>query len=107
MSSIGIFIKERRNQLGLTGTELAKLIGSTSACISNWERDVTRGPSKEFLAPLAKALQVTVDDLIAKQSSTSTQDQLSSDERELLSIYRNQGVLERTMILRMLKGLKK
>jgi len=105
MPSIGEFIKVRRAQLGMSGTELARQIGSTPACVSNWECIKNRGPSKDFLIPLAKALRVSVDDLISNQGPPPENDHLSSDERGLLSIYRKQGTLEKALLMRMLKGL--
>lgn len=108
MSTIGEFIRVRRKQLGLSGRELASRIGTTSGAVSNWERGTTREPSKELLQPLAEALRVTVDELLqARLPSSPPPLSLSNDESELLSLYRRQGALERTLILRMLQGLAK
>lgn len=108
MSSIGEFIRARRKLLGLSGRELARRIGTTSGAVSNWERGPMREPSKELLQPLAETLRVTVDDLLqARLQSPSTSLNLSDDESELLTLYRRQGTLERTLILRMLQGLVK
>lgn len=106
MPPIGQFIRKRRKELGISASELGRRIGASSAAVSNWEANPSRGPSKPYLQPLAEALQVSVDELLRTTSPRQAQHELPMDERELLDIYRAQGTLEKALILRMLRGLR-
>ena len=55
--SVGIRIKERREQLSLTQTELAEMIGVTKGAIGNYESGVSK-PRESILVQLCEALKV-------------------------------------------------
>lgn len=56
-------IRECRKKAGLSGVELAKRIGVTSAAISKWESN-DRNPTPEMIVKLAGALGTTPNDLL-------------------------------------------
>ena len=58
--SIGDRIRQRRKELGLTQTELGKLVHKSSQVISNWERSYTTGIAPDDLRSLAFALNTSV-----------------------------------------------
>jgi len=64
MQKFGTKIKERRNALGVSQRELGKQVGVTHATISMWESDVN-SPKTENFMNLAKALQMSVEELLA------------------------------------------
>ena len=63
---ISKLIKDRRKQLSITQTELAKQSSLTPAAISQFESG-TRKPSFDTLSNLADALKVTTDFLLGKR----------------------------------------
>jgi transcriptional regulator with XRE-family HTH domain len=62
-SNFGQAIRDRKRQLGLTQTEVAKRIGGTSSHIGSLENG-KRYPSLEVLTKLARALGFDVVDLL-------------------------------------------
>lgn len=72
-SKIGAFIKQLRCEKGLTQKQLAEQLHVSDRTISKWERG--RGcPDVSLLESLAKALQVTLDQLLEGQLLPSAPD---------------------------------
>ena len=63
MDTFGERLKQYRRAKGLTQQELADLLGVSNKSISRWESDGGY-PDVPLLLPLARALQVSVDDLL-------------------------------------------
>lgn len=61
--SMGKRIQKLRRQRGLTQEQAAAALGVTAAAVSKWETDAAC-PDVAMLAPLARLLKVTVDDLL-------------------------------------------
>lgn len=57
-------IKHRRTELGLSQRALAKLVGVSDAYITQLETRERINPSLDVLKKLAKALKVTVAELV-------------------------------------------
>ena len=57
-------IKQRRMELGLSQRALAKRVGVTDAYITQLETRESNNPSLDVLKKLAKALKVTVAELV-------------------------------------------
>ena len=75
----GEFIKSLRIEKGLTQKELAEALNCTDKAISRWETG--KGfPDIVFLAPLAKTLGVTVNELLAGERLSPEELVLKSDE---------------------------
>lgn len=64
---IGKFISERRRAAGLTQQELAEKLSVTNKAVSKWETG-QGAPDIGLLTELAKALHVTVDELLQGES---------------------------------------
>ena len=62
----GEFIYQKRKKQGLTQEELGKRLGVTNKAVSKWEVGETT-PDITMLEPLAKELQVTVDELLKQE----------------------------------------
>jgi transcriptional regulator with XRE-family HTH domain len=58
-------LRELRQAAGLSGRELARQIGESSTNVSYWERS-GQIPRSDVLAPMAKALGVTVGELLGE-----------------------------------------
>jgi transcriptional regulator with XRE-family HTH domain len=58
-------IKQRRTELGLSQRALAKRVGVSDAYITQLETRERINPSLDVLRRLAKALKVTVGELVA------------------------------------------
>jgi transcriptional regulator with XRE-family HTH domain len=56
-------LRELRERAGISQRELARAIDQDSSNVSYWER-TGKTPRSEALAPIAKALGVTVEDLL-------------------------------------------
>jgi transcriptional regulator with XRE-family HTH domain len=64
MSDLGLTIRALREGLGLSPDDLAKKVGVTRSAVSAWETGAN-GPSRKRLNAVAKALGVTVPELLA------------------------------------------
>ena len=62
-------IRERREQLGLTQTDLAIRAGVKQSVLSDIENKKTLRPRIDTIASIARALGCTVDDLIEEYHS--------------------------------------
>lgn len=59
----GLFIKEKRNEKGLTQKDLAEILNCTDKAVSRWETG--KGfPEVSFLIPLSEALDVSINEII-------------------------------------------
>lgn len=67
----GILIKELRKEKGMTQKQLAELLHITDRAVSKWERGLC-APDISLLEPLAKALDVSIVELIEGERSTET-----------------------------------
>lgn len=67
---IGLFIRDRRLELGLTQQQLADRLGITDKAVSKWERGVSY-PDITLLRDLADALAVSVSELLAGERETA------------------------------------
>lgn len=61
--SYGKFLKQAREQVGLTQVELGERVGVTGAAISNWEAEINPPPASAFNA-LVAALRLSPEDLL-------------------------------------------
>lgn len=52
-------LRAARERLGLSGKDLAKLVGTTGATVSRWEHGITK-PRDEFKEKLARVLNVSI-----------------------------------------------
>ncbi|MGN0805987.1 MAG: helix-turn-helix domain-containing protein [Candidatus Coproplasma sp.] len=61
-------IKELRSSLGISQVELAKRLGVSKQCVSNWENDNVQ-PSVEMLVQIARYFNVSTDYLLGLESN--------------------------------------
>ena len=102
MRTVGTIIKERREKIGMSSTDLASALGVTVQAVSNWEKQPNRAPSRDLLSKLASVLGVEVKDLLSPNQKTIT-----DKEQEVLSLFRQLTLSEQELLARMLRGALK
>ena len=87
---IGDRIKELRNKLGLSQTELGNKIETDGSVISRWETNKAR-VSQRYIVKLAKALGTSTDYLLGEknESLSSGVDPVANDESGKRLIIKN------------------
>ncbi len=84
---VGKNIKEMRKRKGLSQVKLAKMAGISQAALSAIER-LDNTPSTYTIKKIADVLNCTVAELLGEEKEVQT-DQLTSDERKIIKIYRD------------------
>ena len=62
--TFGFFLRDLREQNGLSQSQLGRLAGVSDKAVSKWENDTAR-PQSRLLYRLASVLGVTVDELLS------------------------------------------
>ncbi len=107
-----IKIKELRKELNLTQKEFAEKLNLTAHNIGDWEREKCE-PSIEFIIKIAKVFSVSTDYLlgldedIGPSSPVGSWERaaLSTDEKEILSLFEKLSPFARESILIQLRAL--
>ena len=86
--SIGSRIKERREELGITQTQLADMIGVTKGAIGNYETDAN-SPKASIMYKVFRALKCDANYLYQDELGEAESDMLPSEERRLLKLFRD------------------
>lgn len=68
--TFGLYIAEKRKQLGMTQAQLAQKVHVTDKAVSKWERGLSY-PDVTLLEPLAQALCVSLDQMLRCRMSTA------------------------------------
>ena len=105
--TVGENIKRLRENQGLKQSELARLIGVSRATMSQYEADIIC-PRMGNVERLAAALGCLKSDIVEDVSYTiTTLDNLSPDERELLTAYRELTSTNKAAVLQLAKTLSR
>lgn len=88
MSSLGIRIKTRRKELGLTLDQLGVLAGTKKQTINHYETGFSKAIHMDLLFRLADALQVSPRWLATGKDGLETFPLQNESERELIVAYR-------------------
>ena len=86
----GEYIYNKRKTQGLTQEELGRKIGVTNKAVSKWEVGETC-PDISMLAPLSKALGVTIDELLNytdKEKVETTKNDEHNSKKDQRSSYK-------------------
>lgn len=76
---IGLFIQERRKEVGLTQESLAEKLGITKNAVSKWERGLGL-MDMSLLKPLSEILGVSVNDILAGEKIIEANLEQKSEE---------------------------
>ena len=90
----GNFIAERRKMLGMTQKDLAAAVHVTDKAVSKWERGLSY-PDVTLLEPLADALHLRVEELMACQITEKEQVPMAEETRNLLELSSDSLRMER------------
>ena len=69
MHNIGIFIKQKRKEKGLTLEEVAKVVGVTKATVSRWENGFIKNIKNDKIGSLCNLLNISPNILIRNNSN--------------------------------------
>lgn len=87
--SLNSRIKERREELGISRSDLAELIGVTSSAIANYENEISY-PKVELLFKLFDALKCDANYLYQDEMKALDEDfEVTLKERNIINKYRN------------------
>ena len=89
-TEIGGRIRKYREKRKISRSELARALGLSVSCISNWELG-QNDPAADHLGDLCRALQVSPSELLGVQLMDS---ELNEQERKLISAYREKPELQ-------------
>lgn len=99
--ALGIEIRRRRTEQGLSLSDLARLAGISKGYLSQIENEAANRPSAQTLFRLARALGTSVGELLGEHDSTSEPEIIVPDS--LRDFARQAGIPE--VDLRMLAGI--
>ena len=83
-NSVGLRIRHKRTEQGITQEELAFQINTSAAYISNIERGIKK-PSLQKLSDIADVLHITVNDLIYDNPNNIANPSFEDEIQSLLS----------------------
>ena len=88
MERIGDIISQKRRELGLTQTELGKLLGISGKAVSKWERGLS-SPCREHMEKLVDLLGLSVESSMSTEETEQIPPQRTSFTlaRELPRIF--------------------
>ncbi len=104
-------IKEIRKEKGMSQLDVAKAIGVSVQTISGYETNYAF-PTAERLVKLADFLGCTTDELLGRENYGRgiveiTGEQLTVDEREMLSVFRKLSAKEKRRAIEIVQTLTK
>lgn len=101
IDKINAILKER----GMTGADLSREIGVSTAVYSQWNKKKTK-PSNKNLLKVADALEVPVSELVAlgQKESSPQIGELTEDELRLIMAYRAASEKKRANLLGLLEN---
>ena len=88
--NLATVIQENRKKKGLTQEQLAEMVGVSAPAVSKWE-SAGSFPDITLLAPIARALGVTVDTLVGFRPGLS-EEEVNALEQECDELFRREGI---------------
>lgn len=95
-------IKTLRTLANITQTELAAILGVSRSAVLNWETGRTR-PDISNIPTLCKALSIPISDFFSDTGNGANWD---SEERKLLSSFRNMSPQHQKFLMKMVSELQ-
>lgn len=95
--AIGKFIKECRNNVNLTQSELAEKLNITDRAVSKWERGINL-PDAQVMIELCNILKITVNELLSGRKLDMKEYKNISDENIIKLKQENEDNIKKTFI---------
>ncbi|MDO4811553.1 MAG: helix-turn-helix domain-containing protein [Eubacteriales bacterium] len=102
--SFGEQLRRRREELGISRSELAARLGVTKSAVGNYETGIST-PKEEILLQLFDALQVDPNYLYRDSFRYGTASLLTDEEQHLLSQYRDLSLTGRQTVRTLMTAL--
>lgn len=102
-----INLREARKEKGLKQADLAKIVHVSLQTISGYETGYAQPPI-DILVKLANALEVSTDYLLGRENDVGLVEiktELTTDEQELINLYRQLSYRDKNQLLGFAKGL--
>jgi transcriptional regulator with XRE-family HTH domain len=91
-------IRQRREELHMTQTDLGKKVEKSTQVISNWERSYTPTINYDDIVKLAEALSVTADWLLGTESIVQETNNIETYDDRITNLSKeNQQVIEKIL----------
>lgn len=95
-------IKEFREELRLTQSELAEKINNVQRNVSNWENGVNE-PDCQTLIKLAEVFDISLDELCGRERAILEQQSVSGVEKQIISFLHKLSDTQKYALLQFLK----
>lgn len=98
-------IRELRNANGMTQSDLAKRLNTSTSNVSGWECGKWQ-PDNDALVKLAELFAVSVDYLLGADEHRKEPDALTTEERRLLEGYREINTAGKKLVMQTVETLR-
>ncbi|MBQ8375204.1 MAG: helix-turn-helix transcriptional regulator [Clostridia bacterium] len=95
-------IKEYREEIQLTQSQLADQIGNVQRNVSNWENGVSE-PDCETIVKLAKLFDITIDELFGQDSLMISRQSIVGVEHSILKAVQQLTEMQKVTLLQFLR----
>lgn len=102
-----IKLREARREKGLRQADLAQIVHVSIQTISGYETGYAQPPI-DILVKIANALEVSTDYLLGRENDVGLVEiktELTTDEQELVNLYRKMSFGDKNQLLGFAKGL--
>lgn len=107
MKTVKSIIRDNRQKLNLTKAELAEKIGVNASTITRWESGEVANMTRKNMIKLANVLHISPMDLLGKNKDVLPSLNLSENEKEMLSLYKQLDTEDKAEIKGEIKGMLK
>lgn len=97
-------IKELREELHLTQSELAEKINNVQRNVSNWENGVNE-PDCDTLIKLAEMFDISLDELFGRDTVTLERQSISGVEKQIISLLHKLSDTQKFALLQFLREI--
>lgn len=97
-------IKELREELQLTQSELAEKINNVQRNVSNWENGINE-PDCQTLVNLAEIFDISLDELFGREPATVEKQSMSGVEKQIFAFLHKLTDTQKYALLQFLREL--
>ena len=101
---LGVALRERRRELGLTTTQVAELVGVQQSAVSKWENGASL-PDDDRLDAIAQFLGVSRADVLLMRDGTRAEPALGADRADAIEARLDRVELQLGQMIELLRDL--